>query len=234
LRLELDVGNTRIKWRLVDDGLIVKCGTDIKLDVCFGENEPEWVARIEDVWVSSVHQDQNSWIESYFSTVQYAVTRAFQCGLVNSYTDFSRMGVDRWLAMLAAREINKVGSHIVIDCGTAITLDVIDRHGQHMGGYICPGLTMMKAALLGGTNKVMAGMEWNVGRELGVDTQACVDHGIQDMVLSWLEQHIKSVPDAVVSISGGDGKKLSELLGMKNNYYPDLVLDGLNISLNNK
>ena len=93
---------------------------------------------------------------------------------------------------------------------------------------------MMKFALLGGTNKVVAGQDWVLGRDPGTSTQLCVDHGIQDMVVSWLECHIHKHPEAEVSISGGDGKMLSELLGLQKKYYPDLVLDGLNISFKNK
>lgn len=233
-RLELDVGNTRIKWRLVSAEKVVHQGVDLKSEVAFEVGAPSWLNDVHDVWVSSVHQEQNKWIESQFSSVHYAATKDTQCGLINSYADVSRMGVDRWLAMLAARQRDLSSSHIVIDAGTAITLDVIDAIGQHVGGYICPGLEMMKQALLGGTNSVLADSDWEVGREPGMETQVCVDHGIQDMVLSWFERHFLLSPDAKVTISGGDGERLSGLLGLKDDYYPDLVLDGLNISLKNK
>ena len=234
LRLELDVGNTRIKWRLCSQIGVVQQGCDLKLDISFDQASPDWLCKVSEVWVSSVHQNQNDWVESIFPNAQYAVSKGSQAGVYNSYSDPMKMGVDRWLAMLAAKAFNKTSSHIVIDAGTAITLDVIDSSGQHLGGYICPGLNMMKLALLGGTNKVVAGQDWVLGRDPGTSTQLCVDHGIQDMVVSWLESHIHKHPEAEVSISGGDGKMLSELLGLQKKYYPDLVLDGLNISFKNK
>ena len=234
IRLELDVGNTRIKWRLQELDSTVGQGVDLKSDISLGAETSGLFDRVAEVWVSSVHQIQNEWIESRFPNVQYATTQKFEAGLVNSYTDASRMGVDRWLAMLAALAANPEKAHIVIDAGTAITLDIIDTKGVHVGGYICPGLNMMKQALLGGTNKVLAISDWEVGREPGKATQTCVDHGIQDMVLSWIERNLDLMPNACVTISGGDGEKLSKLLGRQKSYRPDLVLDGLNLSFRNK
>lgn len=234
MRLLLDVGNTRIKWRLLELDLLVKSGSDLRSDYSFNGGSPDWLSCVESVWVSSVHDKQNQWIESQFSNVQYAIVKEHQAGLKNSYADVSAMGIDRWLAMLAVVTTSKKKSHIVIDAGTAITLDVVDKQGCHLGGYICPGLNMMKQSLLGGTSKVEAGSDWGLGRELGRETQECVDHGIQDMVVSWLERHLESRPEAVVTISGGDGKVLAELLGRPKNYHPELVLDGLNMSFKNK
>ena len=233
-RLELDVGNTRIKWRLVSDSNIVAQGSDLKQVLVSGKPMPDWFSTVTQVWVSSVHEQQNLWIEQYFPFAEYAVVKASEHGLKNSYDDVSRMGVDRWLAMLAARHGAPDQAHIIIDAGTAITLDIINELGQHMGGYICPGLKMMKSSLLAGTNKVLAESEWSLGRDPGKHTQHCVDHGIQDMVVCWFERHLQMLPEACITISGGDGESLAALLSKKNQYVPDLVLDGLNISLNIK
>lgn len=233
-RLELDVGNTRIKWRVISGSQFIAQGSDLKQELVTDKALPVWFSSVNCVWVSSVHQQQNKWIEQYFPFAEYAEVKAKQHGLKNSYDNVARMGVDRWLAMLAARHGKSDQAHIVIDAGTAITLDIIDELGQHMGGYICPGLNMMKSTLLGGTNKVLAEAGWSVGRAPGKHTQHCVDHGIQDMVASWLERHFQMLPEACITISGGDGENLAALLKKKSRYVPDLVLDGLNISLNNK
>jgi type III pantothenate kinase len=241
LRLELDVGNTRIKWRVRSRDLIISAGSDLKLDVFTLDPLPSWLGQVVDVWVSSVHQEQNQWLTQRFPSAQFARTQQVECGLKNSYADPSSMGVDRWLAMLAAwssQPANQSGTesatqHIVIDAGTAITLDIIDESGQHVGGYICPGFNMMKSTLLGGTDKVLANNEWSVGRSPGDATQFCVDHGIQDMVSSWVERHCQSRPDAKIWVSGGDGVMLTRLLSNQYTYNSDLVLDGLIISFNN-
>lgn len=131
--------------------------------------------------------------------------------------------------MLAAWSKFPDQSHIVIDAGTALTLDVIDEFGRHVGGYICPGFSLMKSSLLGGTKRVMAEGDWQIGRALGSSTQDCVDHGVQDMVACWLEHHRALQPNARIWVTGGDGQRLVSLLAEPVLFEADLVLDGLQI-----
>jgi type III pantothenate kinase len=232
LRLELDAGNTRIKWRAVAiDNSIVAAGSDLNSDI-FLADQPVWLSRVTPVWVSSVHDDQSQWLLKKFPTAEFAIAQHEMCGLKNSYVNPAKMGVDRWLAMLAAWGTEPNHQHIVIDAGTAITLDIIDTNGQHLGGYICPGFNMMKSTLLSGTSKVRAEESWVHGRTPGESTQLCVDHGIQDMVLSWIERHCHAMPGARIWVSGGDGVMLCKHLTIEHTLNADLVLDGLAKSFN--
>ncbi len=226
MRLELDVGNTRTKWRLCDDYSIFESGLDLQAELVLS---PWWVSVVEVVWVSCVHSEQDVALMELFPSAQFAKSQVSHKGLSNSYEDAHKMGVDRWLAMQAVWAEKPGVAHIVIDAGTAITLDVIDEFGRHVGGYICPGFSMMKASLLGGTKKVLAQDEWQLGRGLGNNTQDCVDHGIQDMVACWLEHHREMQPNAHVWVTGGDGQRLVSLLSSAVQYEPDLVLDGLKV-----
>jgi len=224
MRLELDVGNTRIKWRLCDHRGSYENGPDLKAKA---QEEPSWWPLVETVWVSSVHGEHDEWIQSHFSNAEFAHSQIAQHGLSNSYEDPHKMGVDRWLAMLAAWKAKPEEAHMVVDAGTAITIDFVDAFGRHVGGYICPGFDMMKGALLSGTSKVMAQSQWQVGRAPGHSTQQCVDHGIQDMVVSWIERHHATQPEANVWITGGNAEGLASLLSEPVNVVPNLVLDGL-------
>ena len=179
--------------------------------------------------MSSVHDEQNIWIAEAFPQVQFAKSQVSQKGLSNSYEDVHKMGVDRWLAMLAAWNKAPDHAHIVIDAGTAITLDLIDEFGRHVGGYICPGFNLMKGSLLSGTKRVLAEDDWQLGRAPGSSTQGCVDHGVQDMVACWLEHHRALQPNAQVWVTGGDGQRLVSLLAETVQFEADLVLDGLQI-----
>ncbi len=224
MRLQLDAGNTRIKWRVYDQAKVVAAGSDLRQTL---EDKPEWYLSLKEVWVSSVHTEQDTWIKSIFPMAFFAQSQVNCAGLSNSYEDVHKMGVDRWLAMLAVWQRQPDQTHIVIDAGTAITLDIIDGFGRHVGGYICPGFNLMKGSLLNGTKKVWAEDEWQLGRAPGNRTQLCVDHGIQDMVACWLERHCTLQPDAKITLTGGDGPRLSALLTKKISYQADLVLDGL-------
>lgn len=229
MRLELDVGNTRIKWRVLDQKGVFASGLDLKNEMSAQTPTMEFV---EQVWVSSVHEEHNAWISEHFPQAKFAQSQINHDGLINSYEDVHKMGVDRWLAMLAAWNANPNKAHIVIDAGTALTLDIIDEFGRHVGGYICPGFNMMKTALLGNTNKVLAHEDWSEGRAPGNITQLCVDHGIQDMVASWLEYHRNLQPQAEIWLTGGDAQRLVSLLDSPVRYEADLVLDGLAVSFN--
>jgi len=224
VRLELDVGNTRIKWRLMDHRAVFDQGTDLEAAM---EGQPKWLPLIESVWVSSVSDDKNQWLQQLFGEVWYAQSQRVFKGLANSYADPVRMGVDRWLAMVAVWMKEPDGAHIVVDAGTAVTMDVISHVGQHMGGFICPGLQLMKSTLLGNTSKVLAQEQWLTSRALGQETQACVDQGILDMVVCWIERHHQQYPDAKIWLTGGDGERLASMVEAPVVYAPDLVLDGL-------
>lgn len=226
MRLELDVGNTRIKWRVCDHRGRFDAGSDLKAAL---DESPAWRSLIEDVWVSSVHDGQTQWITTQFPQAQFAQSQPCSSGLVSSYKEPQKMGVDRWLAMLAAWDKNPHAANIVVDAGTAVTLDIVDASGKHQGGYICPGFQMMKTSLLAATDKVHASDQWLGGRKPGHSTQQCVDHGIQDMLACWIERHCELLPEARVWMTGGNGEGLALLLNSPVELVSDLVLDGLSV-----
>jgi type III pantothenate kinase len=226
MRLEVDGGNTRVKWRLCDHRGRFDGGLDLKKALI---DAPAWVSLVEDVWVSSVHDEQNPWISEQFPQALFAHSQVSHMGLSNSYQDPHRMGVDRWLVMLAAWHKNPDQVNIIVDAGTAITLDIVDAFGRHVGGYICPGFQMMKTTLLAETNKVLAEAPWQIARAPGQSTQQCVDHGIQDMVACWVEHHRVLQPEAKIWMTGGNAEALSTLLVEPVELVSDLVLDGLQV-----
>jgi type III pantothenate kinase len=72
-------------------------------------------------------------------------------GVHNGYRMPRRLGVDRWLALVGARHLYPRQSLCVISCGTATTIDLLDRTGRHRGGAIVPGPELMVRSLLHGT-----------------------------------------------------------------------------------
>src|SRR3546814_17254315 len=69
-------------------------------------------------------------------------------GLRNAYREPERLGVDRWLAMIAAWHTHR-GAACIANAGTALTVDVIDAQGQHLGGIIAAGRAEQQSAILG-------------------------------------------------------------------------------------
>ncbi len=72
-------------------------------------------------------------------------------GVRNGYTQPTRLGVDRWLALVGAYALSPEPACIV-DCGSAITIDLLAEHGKHLGGVILPGIAMMERALMSETH----------------------------------------------------------------------------------
>ena len=238
--LEIDVGNTWAKWRLLDGIQIVKRGRTLSAafpqeDLCLLKG----VRRVRCASVSS-HEKTAAIVHSLASIfgidVELAETAKCQAGLTNGYQNPAQMGVDRWLAMLAAFNAAKCGC-LVVSCGTAVTIDSIRDDGMHEGGYILPGLMMMRDALLSRTGRIQYHCaEFDVSRVLGDSTARAVEHGAVNAVLSAIEhacdEHVKRQGSCNLFITGGDAPSLAKHLSLVSSsvschFVEDLVLNGL-------
>lgn len=150
--LQLDMGNSRAKWRLREGGGTLAEGVENYVDGW------QWLAPLaargpEAVWVSCVAavEVRQAFIESCWrlGLPQPAFATSGECfgDLVNGYADAVQLGVDRWLAMIAARREAGARACVLVDSGTALTVDIIDANGRHLGGYIAPGLASQRQAL---------------------------------------------------------------------------------------
>nr|WP_252728175.1 type III pantothenate kinase [Alteromonas sp. C1M14] len=136
-------------------------------------------------------------------------TEKSRFGLKNSYQQVQKMGVDRWLAMIAGLEMTTY-PFCVIDVGTAITCDfVVD--GQHLGGWITPGFEIMRDALVENTAKVTANDKIPSALSLGSNTEDCVSLGcmaaVNGVYLSAVD-YLSSKQSQFVVIIGGGGKNM--------------------------
>ncbi len=158
------------------------------------------------------------------------VTTAQAAGVRCGYHEPATMGVDRWLAVIAAFH-HVGGACVVVDLGSAITLDVVDGDGVHQGGYIVPGLRLMRESLRVGTNDVKVSASAMSAVTLGRSTTDAVNHGALRMVKSLVEAVATEMllsPENIV-LTGGDAALLQKVLAGEGEVtcIPDLVLDGL-------
>jgi len=138
-----------------------------------------------------------------------------------------QLGVDRWLAMLACVGLSQ-GPCLVVDAGTAITLDLVNAQGEHQGGYILPGLELSRQALLKGTAIAMPPREGAVQAGLATDTGAAISQGIQLSVLALIERlQAQSGGQTQVFLGGGDAARLSNALALPHRVLDSMVLRGL-------
>lgn len=233
--LEIDLGNSRIKWRLRDDSGRLAGGAADHDELPQVADELAALGVVpEEIWVASVlaedlDADLSAWCERLWRRLpRFAQTQARCAGVTNGYRDPSQLGVDRWLALVAARQVC-AGPVVVVQAGTAITVDLLGADGVHLGGYIGPGWQLMRRALTSDTARVRAAVEppERLVLEPGRDTIQAVEAAIASMALGLVRQGRERLPaGAQTLVAGGDGALLLEHLpGAR--LVPELVLDGL-------
>ncbi len=156
---------------------------------------------------------------------RFARSVAECAGLKSAYTDPARLGVDRWLAMLALWTRERA-AFCVANAGTALTFDVVDATGAHQGGVIAPGLATLVEATLGRTRFEVGDMAGTFGDKLGRDTETCVRQGALHAAAGLLDR-LGSRHAGVHVLAGGDAAILQPHLANPWQIEPDLVLHGL-------
>ena len=252
--LLVDLGNSRLKWASYQNGQLGSVGS-LKYD---GENlatlmSAEW-SRLPVPGKICVSSDVDSrltavlsqWVEKQWATAAHIIApKDHAYGVKNAYQDPLQLGSDRWAALVAVRN-NIKGAAIIIDCGTAITIDVMNAEGEHLGGVIIPGIQMMQQSLFQGTHKINETDEKNerVLAALGRNTREGVRSGIHTAVIAFINEMISDATKQTKQtkqqtktekmtpvITGGDAEVLLPFLDNNVIHKPTLVLEGLAIIL---
>lgn len=237
--LELDCGNTLIKWRLADPKQGIY--TPVTAVSSVAELLEHLPVRPERGRLVSVrHEDETQHIvhalEHQLSiNVTVARSAAQLAGVRNGYDEPERLGMDRWLAVLGAYQLTRQAC-LVIDLGTAVTLDLVTAQGEHLGGFITPGLPMLRAQLVQQTRRVRYSVQ-EASEALesflpGRNTGQAVERGCLLMLRAYIEHQIQEAaqqlgPEFSILATGGDVGIIADLA--KVTCVPDLVFKGLAI-----
>lgn len=238
--LVVDMGNTRIKWRVAEGEIHLAQGyiaSDAQLSTLNEKIFPfrDAIAQVLVASVLSLDMEErfSSWCQDFLGKgAQFVRSQPYACGVYNAYEDSTLLGVDRWLALISG--FNRVGKAcVVVSCGTAVTVDLIAGNGRHLGGYIAPGFNLMLGALNRNTHLVKVNFDASLlTLNPGRNTQAATHSAAAAMLIGLINSarsHLRNferVDDIDVLVSGGDGEKITPLLGDAT-FIPDLVLDGL-------
>lgn len=236
--LQVDAGNSGAKWRLVEGGEVVARGR-LDLDV---DDTPAALADAAraagEIWLASVLDERReAALEACLSRLspipqRHARSERRCAGVENSYEDPSRMGVDRWLALLAARQ-RVAGRVCVVDVGTALTIDLLAADGRHEGGYIIPGRDLLERALLSGTGRVRDAERDLWSLDPGQGTGTAVSSGAALALVGAVREALRCAgsPSPALIFCGGAGDRLLQLLDVAGITAPDLVFEGLEVAL---
>lgn len=238
MNILIDIGNSRLKWAYESDG---KLSTQNALF----HQQQDWQTQLLNAWKTlpapekvaiscvanpNILQGVITLVKQLWPAGEIisAKSQVEGFGVKNSYLYPEKLGVDRWLCLIAARHFYPKAAWIV-DCGTAITVDFIDGNGQHGGGLIAPGLTLMKKSLLQNT----AALDFTFqSYEPGLAnlTEAAIFSGTLYAAVGLIEQALKTqTAAAVLLLTGGDAQIISSHLSHSFIIEPDLVLKGLSI-----
>nr|WP_163501196.1 type III pantothenate kinase [Halomonas socia] len=237
--LDLDIGNTLSKWRLKDS-----VSSEIRSRGAVWTRE-EWrpgsdipdLDVVEAVRISSVARrtvllDTVALLRRRVGVVHVAHSTREALGVTNGYEEPGRLGVDRWMGALASYHL--AGGCCSVDCGSAITIDFVLPGGRHLGGYILPGLRLMKESLKLGTRNVAIDPDSEADELLapGKNTVEAVNHGIYMAAVSAVNRIYAEVCDREgvampLLLTGGDARVISRGMRVPHALWPDMVYGGL-------
>ena len=242
MRLLFDVGNTNVKWAWHDETLFG-----------FGEHAHANAQPADIVAAVSAHDRQADtiWIAAVVETLAAQLSEALEQrfgvgpaiarvereahGIRVGYRHVERLGVDRWLAMVAARA-GCAGAFCVADVGTALTVDGVLDDGSHVGGAISPGVDMMERSLLQRTADIAThAVERPAGCALFADDTAAAIHSGALHSLAGLIERAAAELDGIAGervslfMTGGGAGMIAPLIGRDAHVLRELVLRGLAI-----
>jgi type III pantothenate kinase len=227
--LLLDVGNTRVKWAWLEYLEVAPAGA-----VAHDSTHRAWQREIEAdghrpsrVVVSNVAGPAFAaaltlWCRDHFSVdPEFVIPVEALLGVRNGYRRPSALGVDRWLALIAAWRRSPRPT-LIVSGGTALTIDALDGQGRHLGGLILPGLLMMT--------------DTRTGLWTEPDMSPTADPGLVNplplMLAASAERAWRSLAESLgtrpgLLLTGGDAQTLAQHIGTPLEIVPDLVLNGL-------
>ena len=240
MRLLIDLGNSRLKWALADDDDALRIGDPLAhTDTGLADLAQLLAAAggVQSVWLTSTaHSLTGALVDALvraglptpvvFSSPKQAL------GLRSAYDQPETLGRDRFLGMVGARSIYD-GPLMLADAGTALTVDVVDGDGQHLGGLIVPGPVLMREALHRGTAGVRAGAVVRL-HELARNTDdavwsggclaciALIEHTHRQATLG-IGEHVELI------LTGGAMPALVGHIDVPYRLLDDIVLRGLNV-----
>ncbi len=157
-------------------------------------------------------------------------------GVRNGYRDVWRLGADRWVAVIGAHALAGARAALVVNIGTAMTIDAVTASGHHLGGAIAPGPTLMYESLLSGTQgirKRARGVRPNNGRRLfAADTASALAAGAAFACAALVDRAVAEAARTqaarpMLLLTGGAAAALAPYIKSPLRQVPDLVLRGL-------
>lgn len=233
MNLIADIGNTTIKLAALQDSEVIdlvraESWSGIEVDHFFKKH-----SSFERGIISTVRKEPiPDWIASFIKSPALLFNHKTPCPIENRYETPSTLGLDRLAAAVGANNIYPNTNVLVVDCGTAITVDFVSASGAFEGGNISLGLSTRFKALNTFTSKLPLLDIVDTFPLIGKNTCEAIVAGVLNGAIFEMEQYIRYFsniyPDLKVIFTGGDAFFFDRKL--KNTIFvvPNLVVQGLN------
>ncbi len=243
MRLLLDLGNSRAKWAFESElaqGAVCQASS---ADPASLISELQLLPQPSSVFIASVLVAERTdelakWMKDHWRLQpRFAQTSREELGVLNGYRQPLQLGVDRWLGLLAARDISKQAV-LVVDCGTATTLDAMDRDGHHLGGIIMPGLQLFHRCLMQGTD-IPESKQRSAVVGFATDTSAGISSGAMLATTAAVERALTDLTQTAGEnvdciLTGGFAPQVGKYLDSSHRQVPHLILQGLALQAGQK
>ena len=242
--LAIDIGNTRLKWAQYSSpkpGAPLLNHGAVFLETIDSLADKEWRALPAPGSVlgcvvagEGVKRRVEEQLELWDVEPRWVASGASACGVTNSYDHPSRLGVDRWVALIGARHrVLAQGAPrpaLVVMVGTAVTVDALDASGRFLGGLILPGFGLMLRALEMGT----AGLKAPTGEavDFPTNTSDALMSGGADAIAGAVERMHRRLlartgESPLLMMTGGAAVKLAPITDLPFETIDTLIFEGL-------
>lgn len=233
--LLLDVGNSRCKWAYLEGGVRLKSGVVGHAEWSSMQNEFAALPMPSRIIISNVGGEEmvqrlRALCARWSTPLEFVGAQVEQCGVSNGYDNPAQLGSDRWAGLIAAWYKMHCAC-LVVNCGTATTVDALSDKGEFLGGLILPGVSLMQQSLLHGAAQ-LAGAEKGHLQDFPCNTADAIQSGVLRATLGAIEHQyalLKSEAAAVCILSGGAADQIRPHLKMPVLQVEHLVLDGLQV-----
>jgi type III pantothenate kinase len=235
--LAIDSGNTAIKWGLHDSERWIAFGRVLQNKRQVLKQAWETLPLPESVVISNVAgkqaADDLATLLKQWQIQPYWITASNnQCGITNGYTEPEQLGCDRWAALIASwHEVQQ--ACLVVDVGTAMTIDALSSTGQFLGGIILPGPDIMQRTLINHTNTFIRSTA-GCFQNFPVNTKNALHSGTIQALCGALQRmhhllscHSEGKMPVEIMMTGGGATLLDQYISVPHRIIDNLVLEGL-------
>jgi len=172
------------------------------------------------------------WCHKHNINYQKVDSEKYRNDVISAYHQPSQLGVDRWLTLIGANALYPSKNILIIDAGTATTIDLLSACGAHQGGWILAGIDTLFSCVLASTSQVQADLVKDASLSFGASSTENVNNAtwaatVGAISLAVSQSGKQGVVIDEILLTGGNGRTLASLLSHRCTVIEDLVFIGL-------